>query len=89
MRNQWQQFLEAGDEQLLSQTPHPPVAPREVAASETASLIRQGTLRALLLLTERPISREDAKQCAAQVAQLRRSLAQAENAFRRRAGEPL
>jgi hypothetical protein len=88
MRNQWREFLEAGDEPLLAQTP-PPVAPREVAASETASLIRQGTLRALLLLTERPISREDAKQCAAQVAQLRRSLAQAENAFRRRAGEPL
>jgi hypothetical protein len=89
MPNQWRQFLEAGNEQLATQTPHLSVTPREVAASETAGLIRQGTLRALLLLTEQPISREEAKECAAQVAQLRRSLTQAENAFRRRAGEPL
>ena len=89
MRNQWQQFLEAGSEPVVNFAPHPAAAPPEVAPSETAGLIRQGTLRALLLLTERQLSRDEAKLCAAQVAQLRRSLAQAENAFRRRAGEPL
>jgi hypothetical protein len=87
MKNGWREFL-AREEAPLA----PARATGETKAappSETAALIRQGTLRALLLLSEHPVTRDEARQCAQQIAQLRRSLIQAEAAFRRRAGEPV
>jgi hypothetical protein len=87
MRNQWQEFLQGEGERLVNPGPQPE-DPKPVPPSETAALIRQGTLRALLLLSERQLSRDEAKRCAQQVSQLRRSLTQAENALRRQAGEP-
>ena len=87
MKSDWLQFL-AREESAAPAGPSTKTD-RGPTPSETAALVRQGTLRALLLLSERQIPREEAKQCAQQIAQLRRSLLQAESAFRRQAGEPV
>ena len=83
MRSQWQQFLEGGAAQAKAPTLRPEVPP-----SETGAVIRQGTLWALTLLGEQPLSRDEARRCAEQVAQLRQQLARTESVFRRLAGQP-
>ena len=83
MRSQWQQFLESGGVRPKAPTIRPVVPP-----SETAAVVRQGTLRSLTLLGEQHLSREEARRCAEQVAQLRQQLARTESVFRRLAGQP-